>query len=95
VGPRPEVPFYVNMFTEEERAILSIRPGITDWASLWNPDEGAILSMSSDPEKTYMEKIRPQKIRLQLKYINNYSFWIDLEIILKTLKTVLGRLYFQ
>jgi len=95
VGPRPEVPFYVNMFTEEERAMLSIRPGITDWASLWNPDEGAILSMSSDPEKTYMEKIRPQKIRLQLKYINNYSFWIDLEIILKTLKTVLGRLYFQ
>ena len=86
VGPRPEVPFYVNMFTKEEREILNLRPGITDWASLWNSDEGAILAGSSDPEKTYREKIRPKKIKLQLKYVRNHSFWVDLKIILLTMK---------
>jgi len=88
VGPRPEVQMYVDMFTEEEKAILSVRPGITDWASIWNPDEGAILAGSSDPEKTYMEKIRPEKMRLQLKYVMEGSFWVDLKIILWTLKAV-------
>lgn len=85
VGPRPEVPHYVDMFTEEEKAILSVRPGITDWASIWNSDEGALLEGSLDPEKTYMERIRPEKVRLQLKYIKERSFWIDLKIILQTL----------
>jgi len=89
VGPRPEVEYYVNMFTEEEKTILSVKPGITDWASLWNPDEGAILAGSSDPDQTYMEKIRPEKIRFQLKYIRERSFWIDLKIIFLTLKTIL------
>jgi len=88
VGPRPEVQMYVDMFTEEERAILTVRPGITDWASIWNPDEGAILAGSADPEKTYMEKIRPEKIRLQLKYVRERSFWVDLKIILRTLMAV-------
>lgn len=88
VGPRPEVQMYVDMFTEEEKAILSVRPGMTDWASLWDIDEGAILAGSLDPEKTYMEKIRPEKIRLQLEYVRNHSFWVDLKIILKTLKSV-------
>lgn len=91
VGPRPEVQHYVDMFTEEEKAILNIRPGITDWASLWNPDEGAILAGSLDPEKTYMEKIRPQKLKLQLKYVRKHSFWIDLKIILLTLKSIIIR----
>ena len=86
VGPRPEVPFYVNMFTEEEKEILNIRPGITDWASLWNSDEGAILAGSPDPEKTYREKIRPKKIELQLKYIREKSLAIDLRIVLQTLR---------
>jgi lipopolysaccharide/colanic/teichoic acid biosynthesis glycosyltransferase len=88
VGPRPEVQMYVDMFTEEEKTILSVRPGITDWASIWNPDEGAILAGSPDPEKTYMEKIRPEKIRLQLKYVRERSLWVDLKIILWTLKAV-------
>ena len=88
VGPRPEVQMYVDMFTEEEKPILSVRPGITDWASIWNPDEGAILAGSPDPEKTYMEKIRPEKIRLQLKYVRERSLWVDLKIILWTLKAV-------
>jgi len=91
VGPRPEVQHYVDMFTEEEKAILSVRPGITDWASLWNPDEGAILAGSSDPEKAYMEKIRPQKIKLQMKYVREQSFWSDLKIIFLTLKAIVIR----
>lgn len=91
VGPRPEVPYYVNMFSEEEKAILTVRPGITDWASLWNSDEGAILAGSPDPEKTYMEKIRPEKIRLQLEYVRNHSFGVDIKIIAQTIGMVLGR----
>lgn len=89
VGPRPEVQHYVNMFNKEEKAILSVRPGITDWASLWNSDEGAILVGSPDPEKTYMEIIRPEKIRLQLKYVKERSFWVDFKIIIKTLLKVI------
>lgn len=91
VGPRPEVQHYVDMFTEEEKAILDVRPGITDWASLWNPDEGAILKGSKDPEKAYLERIRPQKLKLQLKYVRKHSFWIDLKIILLTLKAIIIR----
>lgn len=91
VGPRPEVQHYVNMFTEGERAILGVRPGITDWASLWNPDEGAVLAGSPDPEKTYMEKIRPEKIRLQLEYVRRRSFRVDLEILIRTVATIIFR----
>ena len=91
VGPRPEVQHYVDMFTEKERAILTVRPGITDWASLWNPDEGRILSGSPDPERTYMEEIRPTKLRLQLKYVRERSFFVDLDIILKTVATVISK----
>jgi lipopolysaccharide/colanic/teichoic acid biosynthesis glycosyltransferase len=95
VGPRPEVQRYVDMFTEEERRILSVRPGITDWASLWNSDEGAVLAGSLDPERTYIEKIRPEKIRLQLEYVRNQSFWTDIQIILQTMAAVVFRLRFQ
>jgi lipopolysaccharide/colanic/teichoic acid biosynthesis glycosyltransferase len=92
VGPRPEVQLYVDMFTAEEQAILNVRPGITDWASLWNPDEGAVLAGSPDPEKTYLEKIRPEKVRLQLKYVREQSFRTDLEILLRTLAAILFRI---
>ncbi|MFH1462556.1 MAG: sugar transferase [bacterium] len=86
VGPRPEVKTYVDMMTDEERrTILSVLPGMTDLASLWNFHEGEILKGSLDPEKAYMEKIRPEKIRLQLEYVKNRSFLLDLKIILKTI----------
>lgn len=91
VGPRPEVQYYVDMFSEEERHILTVRPGITDWASILNADEGAILAGSPDPEKTYMEKIRPEKIRLQLKYARERSFWVDIKIIFETLMIIIRR----
>ena len=91
VGPRPEVPFYVNLFSDEEKAILSVRPGITDWASLWNSDEGVVLAGSADPERAYLERIRPEKIRLQLAYVRNQSFLVDLGIIAQTVLTVLTK----
>ena len=91
VGPRPEVQHYVDMFNEEEKTILNVLPGITDWASLWNPDEGAILKGSKDPEKAYLEKIRPHKLKLQLKYVKKNSFCLDLKIILLTLKAIIIR----
>jgi lipopolysaccharide/colanic/teichoic acid biosynthesis glycosyltransferase len=91
VGPRPEVPFYVNLFTDEEKEILRVRPGITDWASVWNSDEGALLAGSPDPDKTYMECIRPEKIRLQLKYVREASLWNDIVIISQTFLKVIKR----
>jgi len=91
VGPRHEVQHYVNMYTNEEKAILNVKPGITDWASMWNSDEGAILAGSTDAEKTYMEKIRPEKIRLQLKYVKERSFWVDVIIVFQTLFKLIKR----
>jgi len=86
VGPRPEVPLYVDMMSEKEKEIiLSVSPGMTDLASLWNFHEGEILKGSSDSEKAYIEKIRPEKIRLQLEYVKKRSFLLDLKIILKTI----------
>lgn len=86
VGPRPEVPLYVGMMTEEEKKIiLSVKPGITDLASLWNIDEGAVLAGSPDPEKAYQENIWPEKKRLQIKYVKEQSFFGDLAIIFRTL----------
>lgn len=91
VGPRPEVKSYVNMLSgKEKNAIFSIKPGITDWASLWNVHEEEILKGSSDPEKTYQEKIWPTKIKLQLEYVQNHSFLIDLKIIIKTLLKIIS-----
>jgi len=86
VGPRPEVPVYVNMMTEEEKKIiLPIKPGMTDLASLRNFHEGEALKSSEDPEKVYLEKIRPEKIRLQIEYVKTHSFLLDLKIIFKTI----------
>jgi len=86
VGPRPEVKIYIDMMTEEERSvILSTKPGMTDLASLWNFHENEVLKGSADPEKTYMEKIRPTKIKFQLEYVKTRSFMLDLKIIIKTI----------
>lgn len=85
VGPRPEVPSEVESFdTETKRIILSIKPGMTSSATLANPHEGEVLRGSEDPHKTYCEKIKPEKIRLNLEYIKNRSMWLDIKIIMKT-----------
>ncbi|MFH0896402.1 MAG: sugar transferase [Bacteroidota bacterium] len=88
VGPRPEVKYFTDLFTEEEKAILSVKPGITDWASVWNSDEGKILEGAEDPDKAYMELIWPEKKRLQLKYVADHTFHTDIRIIWLTLAAV-------
>lgn len=91
VGPRPEVQHYVDMYTERERAILSVRPGITDFATLWNANEGEVLAGSADPERTYLEEIRPEKLRLQLEYVRRRSLATDLSILWQTVTGVITR----
>jgi lipopolysaccharide/colanic/teichoic acid biosynthesis glycosyltransferase len=84
VGPRPELAEYVALFSSDEEEILTVLPGITDWATLWNPDEGAILRNSPDPDRTYRERIRPHKVALQLAYARTHSFRADLAILART-----------
>ena len=85
VGPRPEVKSEVDTYTEEERRILLTRPGMTDWASIVFHDEGEILEGSLNPHRTYREKIKPEKIKLGLKYIDEQSLLTDVKIIFHTL----------
>ena len=71
VGPRPEVEKYTRLYTEEQRKVLSVRPGITDWASIEYVDENVILGQAQDPDKAYVEQIMPDKIRYNMKWIKN------------------------
>jgi len=91
VGPRPEIKKFTDLFTYNERKILSVKPGITDWASIWNSNEGQILEGAEDPDKVYVERIRPEKIRLQLQYVENHNFFIDLKIVILTIKKIIFR----
>lgn len=85
VGPRPEVKKYVDLYNVEQRKVLSIRPGITDWASIYYRDENVILGQSSDPEKDYIEKVLPDKINYNLIYIKNYGVVEYFKIIINTI----------
>lgn len=85
VGPRPEVPVYVSLYTAEQRRILDQIPGITDPASIRYRDENRLLSQSSDAEKTYRDDIMPEKIKINLEYAANASLWSDTKVILKTI----------
>lgn len=89
VGPRPEVRKYVDMYTSEQRKVLSIRPGITDYASIEYADENVILGQSANPDKTYIEQIMPDKIRLNMKYIANHSIGEYFKIIFLTFKKII------
>ncbi|HOE04465.1 MAG TPA: sugar transferase [Bacteroidales bacterium] len=88
VGPRPEVPKYVEMYTGEQRKVLLVRPGITDYASLKYRNENEILAKSKDPEKEYIEVIMPEKISINMQYIGEASLGADLKIIWLTIKVV-------
>jgi lipopolysaccharide/colanic/teichoic acid biosynthesis glycosyltransferase len=88
VGPRPEVLDEVRLYTEGEKRLLELRPGITDWASIRFRNEGEILRGSADPHQAYREKIRPEKIRLGLEYIERHSLLVDMQILLKTFKVL-------
>lgn len=73
VGPRPEVKKYVDLYTEEQRRVLSVRPGITDYASIEYVDENEILGKADNPDRVYVEEIMPAKIKLNMRYIENRS----------------------
>lgn len=92
VGPRPEVPRYVALYPEKTRElVLSVPPGITDYASIEYRDENALLGKASDPEKTYVEEILPIKLRYYEKYLAEQSLLIDSKIILMTLARLLWK----
>ncbi len=92
VGPRPEVPRYVALYPPEVRtAVLSVRPGITDLASIAFRDESALLARSADPERTYVEQILPAKLDYALQYMRSHTLWLDLRIIGWTVLAILGR----
>lgn len=88
VGPRPEVPEYVAHYTPEQRKVLSVKPGITDYASLLYFNENEVLGQSPNPLETYLNEVMPAKLKLNLEYIENRSFAEDLKIIFKTIKRI-------
>ena len=89
VGPRPEVPKYVVLYTDEQKEILKVRAGITDYASIEFSNENDLLASEKDPEKAYIEKIMPKKIELNKKYLSEISVLTDIKIILLTIKKIL------
>lgn len=90
VGPRPEVPKYVALYTAEQRAVLSVRPGITGMASINYIDENELLARALDPEKAYVEEVLPAKLTLDLHYVRERDFLLDLRIITATVAKVFG-----
>lgn len=90
VGPRPEVPKYVALYTPEQRRVLSVRPGITGMASIAYINENEVLGRSADPERTYIEEVMPAKLELDLQYVNKPGVLTDLRIIGRTIGKLIG-----
>ena len=91
VGPRPEVRRYVELYDERQRRVLTVRPGLTDYASLKYISESELLAKSDDPEKTYIKEIMPAKLELNLQYIDNQSLKEDFKLILKTIASIVKK----
>lgn len=89
VGPRPEVPKYVNMYTPYQRQVLLVRPGITDYASIAYRNENDLLEGAQDPERMYIDVIMPAKIELNMKYLHEVSPLADIRLILSTVVAVI------
>lgn len=89
VGPRPEVPKYTQYYDKAQKRIFEIRPGITDYASIKYRDENEILALSSEPEKTYIEEIMVDKLKLNLEYLDKKSIITDIKIIFNTLYKII------
>jgi len=85
VGPRPEVQKYVDLYTKDQRRVLELMPGITDLASLKYRRESELLATSADPDRTYVDEVMPEKIRINLEYAAQASLWGDFQVILMTL----------
>ncbi|HLX53972.1 MAG TPA: sugar transferase [Aquella sp.] len=93
VGPRPEVPEYVKIYPQEiKNIVLSVRPGITDWASIKMIDESLVLAKANDPKQLYIDKILPEKLAYAVKYVKTRSFLTDVIIIFITIGKVLNKL---
>jgi FlaA1/EpsC-like NDP-sugar epimerase/lipopolysaccharide/colanic/teichoic acid biosynthesis glycosyltransferase len=90
VGPRPEVRKYVDLYTEEQREVLSVKPGITDYASIAYVNENEILGSAEDPEKAYVEQVMPDKIKLNMKYIHHKSVVEYFKIIFLTFRSIMS-----
>lgn len=91
VGPRPEVPKYVALYTPEQRRVLDVPPGITDLASIQFHNEGELLAQAQNPEETYIQEIMPKKLELNRQYIVQASLGFDLLVILQTFSRVLAQ----
>ena len=91
VGPRPELRKFVEMFRHDYEQILTVRPGITDLASLKYHEEAEVLAQSNDPEEEYLKRVLPDKIRLARDYVARSSFLLDIDLIVKTLPKLVGR----
>lgn len=90
VGPRPEVKKYVEIYNSEQKKVLNVKPGITDYASIEYANENAILAKSENPEQLYINEVMPAKLKLNLRYIDEQSFLTDLKIILKTIGRIVS-----
>jgi lipopolysaccharide/colanic/teichoic acid biosynthesis glycosyltransferase len=90
VGPRPEVRKYVDMYNDEQKKVLSVQPGITDYASLDYINENDLLAKSQNPEETYIKEVMPAKLQLNLKYIQEAGLATDLKLIFKTIGRIFG-----
>ena len=90
VGPRPESPDYTKLYTAEQKIILEMRPGITDFASIEFADLGSLLT-GDDPDKIYFEKIWDRKMELRMKYVRERTFWVDVKLILLTFAAIFNR----
>ena len=91
VGPRPNVKRETDLYTMEEKHLLTVRPGITDLASIVFSDEGEILEGSINPDLDYNQLIRPWKSRLGIFYVNNKSIWIDIQLMLLTAVAIISK----
>ena len=90
VGPRPEVRKYVDLYTDEQRKVLSVRPGITDYASIEYADENELLSKADDPDRVYIEEVIPNKLKLNMKYLEHYTITEYFKIIFLTFKRLVA-----
>ena len=89
VGPRPEVRKYVDMYTPEQMRVLSVRPGITSLASIRYRNENDILAASDDPDRCYIEQVMPDKLAIDLEYVDRATLWNDIKLIFSTFKEII------
>lgn len=90
VGPRPEVRRYVDLYTPEQMRVLDVRPGITDKASIQYRNENGILGNVDDPETYYVKVIMPDKLRINLEYVDHHNVWVDIKLLFETLWAVVA-----